>query len=64
MPIYAYKCPECGLKFERIVSTVAEGDSLVCSGCGNTEPKKEITAAALHMRYSPMHPRYMRGQRT
>jgi hypothetical protein len=34
-----------------------------CPKCGDTSLKRKIGAPAVHMRYSPMHPRHMRGQR-
>lgn len=65
MPIYEYGCSECGNSFEEILS-VAEGrvrESELCPYCGERSLRRKIGAPAVHMRYSPMHPRYMRGQR-
>lgn len=65
MPIYSYHCPNCYKDFEKMVPTVADGDKIpACPNCDGVECRKSITAPSLHMRYSPMHPRYMRGQRT
>lgn len=33
MPIYEYKCPECGHKFE-ILTTIEKRDEAVCEACG------------------------------
>jgi len=65
MPIYEYGCSECGNNFEEMLS-VAEGkarEGEPCPACGKCSLKRKIGAPAIHMRYSPMHPRHMRGQR-
>lgn len=64
MPLYEYIC-ECGHSFEAMLS-VAEGAEVVgtaCPKCGKASLRRVISAPAIHMRYSPMHPRHMRGQR-
>ncbi len=33
MPIYEFKCPECGHKFE-ILTTIDKRDEAVCEKCG------------------------------
>jgi putative FmdB family regulatory protein len=64
MPIYVYKCSNCAVSFEAMLS-VAEGKARLeqpCEVC-NGKLIRPFTAPAIHMRYSPMHPRHMRGQR-
>ena len=64
MPIYEYVCTKCGNRFEAMLS-VEEGKRRLedrCEVCNGTL-KRPFGAPALHMRYSPMHPRHMRGQR-
>lgn len=66
MPIYAYKCSECGNEFDEMTSISDGGVRRLedpCPECGKVALKKKITAPQLHMRLSPAHPRYMRGQR-
>ncbi|KPK52830.1 MAG: hypothetical protein AMS22_08395 [Thiotrichales bacterium SG8_50] len=64
--IYEYQCQGCGAVREALVPTVAEGEKLeqkACPECGKRRMKRTVTAPQLHIRYSPMHPRHMRGQR-
>ncbi|MHC4296429.1 MAG: FmdB family zinc ribbon protein [Planctomycetota bacterium] len=62
MPIYPYQCSGCGHEFEEMQGV---NDPLLrkCPECGKMKLKKQITSAQLHMRYSLMAPRHMRGQR-
>jgi len=64
MPIYEYGCP-CGHTFEK-VHGVNDPQPRKCPECGKLKLKKLFPSnpAVLHIRYSPMHPRHMRGQRT
>jgi len=65
MPLYSYKCDRCGRSFEELCS-VAGADKRCkepCPGCGDNSVRRELGIPAVHMRYSPMHPRHMRGQR-
>ena len=34
MPIYEYKCPKCGAKFEKLIS-MSQRDNVKCEKCGN-----------------------------
>lgn len=66
MPNYAYKCDACGHAFEALLVSVAEGASIerkACPECKRRKVRREIGGAAIHSRYSQMHPRHMRGQR-
>lgn len=60
MPIYVFKCDNCG-EFEILMNLNSEKPQK-CPECGRAI-KQQITSAQLHIRYSPMHPRHMRGQR-
>lgn len=64
MPVYEYVCQKCGNRFEAMLS-VKEGAARLTVPCEicNGELKRPFAAPAVHMRYSPMHPRHMRGQR-
>ena len=64
MPIYEYVCKRCDNRFEEMLS-VADGAARLkepCEAC-NGELVRPFGAPAIHMYYSPMHPRHMRGQR-
>lgn len=65
MPLYEYVCDKCEHNFETMLS-IAEGEALVgtvCLKCGGCPLRRAISAPAIHMRYSLMHPRHMRGQK-
>ena len=62
LPIYVYECAECGHSMEEMQG-VNDPELRKCPECGKPELKRQITSAQLHMRYSLMAPRHMRGQR-
>lgn len=65
MPIYTYNCNRCGNTFDELVP-LAKADDVcrkACEKCGDTSVVRCLGVPAVHMRYSPMHPRHMRGQR-
>ncbi|MFH1809566.1 MAG: zinc ribbon domain-containing protein [Pseudomonadota bacterium] len=45
MPLYEFRCPECGSRFEELVWT-SGGDKVVCPQCGNQEPVREMSTFA------------------
>lgn len=46
MPIYVYKCTECGLEKECIVQSSALGDNnRYCPNCDKVSLKRQLTAA-------------------
>jgi putative FmdB family regulatory protein len=66
MPNYAYKCGACDHEFEALLVSVAEGAAIerkACPECKRRKVRRVIGSPAVHMRYSQMHPRHMRGQR-
>jgi len=64
MPLYEYGCSECEHKFET-VHGVNDPQPRKCPECGKVKLKRILFSkpAILHIRYSPMHPRHMRGQK-
>lgn len=67
MPNYDYKCTECGHNFEALLVSVAEGAAIerkACPECKRRKVHRIIGAPAVHMRYSLLHPRHMRGQKS
>jgi len=53
MPIYEYKCEDCGTKFEKLVRRSAEASGLVCPSCGEKHLKQEFSTFAAHANGSP-----------
>lgn len=48
MPIYEYKCPDCGKKFEELV--IGSAPRVICPVCGGESCDKLMSAAAFHSR--------------
>ena len=46
MPIYEYKCDDCGTKFEKLVRRT--GDEVACPSCGQNHLKQEFSTFAAH----------------
>ena len=42
MPLYAYTCPECGHRFEKIVSLVRRDEPAACESCGHERVLRSI----------------------
>lgn len=45
MPIFEYKCQECGSRFERIVT--ASSPSVVCRSCESANVEKQLSVFAV-----------------
>ena len=43
MPIYEYRCQDCGEKFEKLVRINSEQIELVCPNCGSKEAEKLLS---------------------
>ena len=46
MPIYEYKCEDCGSQFEKLVRRAADVDALECPSCGKNHLKQELSTFA------------------
>jgi putative FmdB family regulatory protein len=44
MPVYEFKCEECGVRFEELVPS--ETASLACPECGSTHSKRLLSAVS------------------
>jgi len=44
MPMFEYKCPDCGHKFEELVSGGTE--QVPCPNCGSEKPERLISTFA------------------
>ena len=45
MPLYEYKCPNCGEQFEEIV-TFSKADEVACDKCGFEKPERLMSTFA------------------
>jgi len=45
MPLYEFRCPSCGEKFEEIVR-VTQTDQVVCPECGGEKPERQMSVFA------------------
>jgi putative FmdB family regulatory protein len=48
MPIYEYKCQDCGTKFEKLVRRSSETAELNCPSCGKKHLNQEFSTFAAH----------------
>ncbi len=48
MPIYEYRCQDCGERFEKLVRRSAEGPEVVCPSCGQKHLQQELSVFAAH----------------
>jgi putative FmdB family regulatory protein len=46
MPIYEYRCDDCGTRFEKLVRRA--GDEIACPSCGQAHLKQELSTFAAH----------------
>jgi len=46
MPIYEYRCEDCGTKFEKLVRRAT--DEPVCPSCGQKHLQQELSTFAAH----------------
>ena len=43
MPIYEYRCQDCGEKFEKLVRGNSEQPELACPNCGGKQAQKLLS---------------------
>ena len=46
MPIFEYKCEDCGTKFEKLVRNAPDAPALECPSCGQKHLKQEFSTFA------------------
>jgi len=46
MPIYEYRCNQCGEISEILVSMGSEGEMLICEHCGSTDLTKILSVSS------------------
>ena len=47
MPIYQYRCRQCGQVSEFLLSTLPENETQACSSCGSSNMERLISAPSL-----------------
>lgn len=52
MPIYEYKCKDCGEISELLVGIGRNSDELSCRSCGGNQLEKLMSAAAVSIPYT------------
>jgi putative FmdB family regulatory protein len=53
MPIYEYRCEDCGSKFEKLVRRSDDPSQLACPSCGKQRLQQELSTFAAHANGSP-----------
>jgi len=48
MPIYEYKCQDCGTKFEKLLRRSTEASDLLCPSCGKAHLTQEFSTFSAH----------------
>jgi putative FmdB family regulatory protein len=51
MPIFEYKCTDCGSKFEKLVRRSAE--EIACPSCGQARVTRELSTFSAHANGRP-----------
>ncbi len=46
MPIYEYKCEDCGSRFEKLVRRTSDAAELECPSCGQKHLRQELSTFA------------------
>ena len=53
MPIFEYRCEDCGTHFEKLVRRAADSAGLVCPGCGREHLMQEFSVFSAHANGAP-----------
>jgi len=48
MPIYEYRCQECGTRFEKLVRRASDVPEIACPSCGQKQLEQELSTFAAH----------------
>ena len=48
MPIYEYRCDDCGTKVEKLVRGANGATAVACPSCGQNHLKQELSTFAAH----------------
>ncbi|WP_322401761.1 FmdB family zinc ribbon protein [Massilia luteola] len=63
MPIYAYRCDECGFAKD-VLQKIADPVLTVCPSCGKSSFKKQVTAAGFQLKGTGWYVTDFRGGST
>ena len=44
MPLYEYRCAECGAKFEKLVRLSEADGTMSCPSCGSVQTRRLVSA--------------------
>ena len=47
MPLYRYRCPDCGHEFEELLSGADVTIAVACPSCGVSETERQLTTFAV-----------------
>ena len=48
MPIYEYRCEDCGTRFEKLVRRSTDVPGIICPSCGEKHLTQELSTFAAH----------------
>ena len=48
MPIFEYKCQDCGSRFEQLIRRAEDESGLRCPSCGDARVAKQLSTFAAH----------------
>ena len=46
MPMYEYRCEDCGERFEKLVRSSSSQEPIGCPNCGGTDTRKQFSTFA------------------
>jgi len=46
MPLFEYRCVDCGNRFDRLIKHEHADDAMTCPSCGSTESRRLISVFA------------------
>jgi putative FmdB family regulatory protein len=49
MPIYEYQCLDCDRAFEKIITSAAAPEPILCDHCGSAKVQKKISATSYRL---------------
>jgi putative FmdB family regulatory protein len=53
MPIFEYRCADCGARFEKLIRNAAQAEDLCCPECGRRQLLQEFSTFAAFANGAP-----------
>jgi putative FmdB family regulatory protein len=53
MPIFEYRCDDCGTSFEKLVRRPADSAALACPSCGKDHLTQQLSTFSAHANGAP-----------